>query len=99
MVVHLGEAQVFKRQVAQPLQRGVDSGGSLAYVFQQCPQLFFVHVRLQKVGRSSGIVRRQEQAEEWRMLQLGLGAIGTGARVVRLAIFSFILRNVRKTRT
>ena len=53
MVVHLGEAQVFERHVAQAVQSVVHIHRAGAHLLEQLPKLLFVH-RERITGLRSG---------------------------------------------
>ena len=47
MVIDFREAQVFKGQVTQPVERGVDVDGAGAHFFEERAQLGLIHRKFQ----------------------------------------------------
>jgi hypothetical protein len=44
VMVNFGEANVFERHVPHFVKRGFDVGGAAADVFEEVPQIVFVHI-------------------------------------------------------
>ena len=77
MVIDLREAQIFKRQVAQAVERGVDVHGSGAHLFEQRAQVVLIHRKFQ--DSSGGEAFRQVTQYFPRVAGIAQNPVGLAA--------------------